>query len=108
MASGRRSLLIVSLSGQTRAELERWLRSTTICAGRARRAQIVLLRADGHTLSELARRVGVTRVVVYKWIKRFLKQGLRGLEDKPGRGRKPVFSPGGGAPSGQDRLRATG
>jgi hypothetical protein len=30
------------------------------------------------------------------------------LHDRPGRGRKPVFSPRGGDVRGQDRLRATG
>jgi hypothetical protein len=43
---------------------------------------------------------------VRKWVTRFLKRRLAGLADQPGRGRKPVFSPGGGDPSGQDGLRA--
>lgn len=99
---------MVTLSTEERAQLEHWTRSTTIRAGQARRARIVLLRADGCSLSEVARRVGVIRCVIYKWIKRFLKKGIAGLADKRGRGRKGVFSPGSRCPPGEAGLRKTG
>ena len=108
MARGRKSSLVVTLSTDERAELQHRLRSTTIRAGQARRARIILLRADGHSLTEVARRVGVRRRVVYKWLKRFIKKGVAGLADKKGRGRKPVFSPSGGCPPGEAGLRKTG
>ena len=30
---------------------------------------------------------------VYTWLRRYREQGIRGLSNKPGRGRKPAFSP---------------
>jgi transposase len=53
----------------------------------ARRAQIVLLLGDGLSQGEVARRVGVTRPVVAKWLKRFVESGLDGLDDAPRSGR---------------------
>jgi hypothetical protein len=108
MARGRKSSLIVTLTGEERIQLEHMVRSTTIRAGHARRARIVLLRAEGQSFSEIVRRVGVQRRVVYQWVRRFQQKGPRGLGDKPGRGRTPVFSPRGGCPPGQAGLRKTG
>jgi hypothetical protein len=108
MARGCRSPFSIFLSPVERAQLEQWQRSTTIQAGLAKRGQIILLRADGLALTEIARRLGVGRRIIRKWLKRFLNQRLAGLSDKPGRGRQPVFSPRGGGTSGQDGLRATG
>jgi hypothetical protein len=106
MGHGRQSPYVVLLAPEERTALERWQRATTIRAGLAKRAKIILLRAEGHTLTEIARRLEVGRRIVRKWITRFLTQRLAGLSDKSGRGRKPVFSPGGRRPFGQDRLRA--
>jgi hypothetical protein len=33
--------------------------------------------------------VGIGRRFVYKWVQRFLAQGIEGLADKPGRGSRP-------------------
>jgi transposase len=30
---------------------------------------------------------------IYEWVKRYRQDGLEGLKIKPGRGRKPAFSP---------------
>jgi len=106
MARGRKSPCIVSLAPHERAQLERWQRATTIKAGLAKRAKIILLRAAGQPLSAIARRLEIGRRIVRKWVTRFLTRRLAGLADKPGRGRKPVFSPGGSDTSGQDGLRA--
>jgi len=73
-----------------------------------RRARLLLLLHHGHTLTDAARTAGLTVRNARKWAKRYLAQGLAGLADQPGRGRKPVFSPLGGSPSGQDRLRTAG
>lgn len=102
---GRKTSLVVVLSDSERNELESWLRSTTLRAGLVRRARIVLLCAAGHSLSEIARRVGITRKIVRRWIERFLKKRLAGLPDKSGRGRRPVFSPRSRTTPGQAGLR---
>ena len=108
MARGRKSPCTIFLAPTERAELEHWQRSTTIPAGLARRAKIILLRADGLALSEIARRLAVGRRVVRKWLHRFINKRIPGLSDKPGRGRQPVFSPRRGGASGRTGLRATG
>ncbi len=101
---GRKSGLLVRLSGAQRSELERWQRSTTLSAGLARRARVILLVDEGHSLAAAARICDLTVRNTRKWVLRYLRQGLAGLQDKPGRGRKPVFSPRGGVAPGQDRL----
>ena len=94
MTQGRKTSRIIHLSPKHRRKLEGWQRSTTVRAGLVRRAKIILLRADGFSISDISRIVGVTRKVVYSWIDRFLEKRISGLYDKEGRGRKPVFSPG--------------
>jgi len=106
MAQGRKSNLRIVLTEEERGRMEAWQRSTTVPAGLARRGRIILLRATGLSLSQIGRMVGIDRRHVRKWIKRFLAQRSDGLADKPGRGRKPVFSPRSGRSSGQDGVRA--
>src|SRR5262249_35698602 len=91
MASGRKTVLTLRLTGVERQALVGWQRSTSIQAGRARRGRIILQLADGVPISHIATTVGISRPFVYKWARRFLQDGLAGLADKPGRGkgRKP-------------------
>jgi DNA-directed RNA polymerase specialized sigma24 family protein len=106
---GRKPSFTVHLSVAHRQELEHWLRSTTLQQGLARRARLLLLLHEGgHTLKDAAQAAGLTVRNARKWAQRYLAQGLRGLADKPGRGRKPAFSPDGGAAPGQDGLRTAG
>jgi transposase len=70
-------------------ELRRRVRSTTIGVRDRQRADIVLLRLDGLSVNAVAERLGTTPKRVSLWSKRFERQGLAGLDDKPGRGRKP-------------------
>jgi transposase len=41
------------------------------------------------TITEAAATVGLSRRHSYKWIRRFVQEGLEGLVDKPGRGQRP-------------------
>ncbi len=52
------------------------------------RARIVLLRAQGEKLEEVAGRLGVSVTSAAKWSGRFERLGLEGLKDASGRGRK--------------------
>jgi CRP-like cAMP-binding protein len=88
MASGRKTSLTIRLTLVERQTLQAWLRATHIRAGLVRRARIILLLADGVTITDIAATVGISRRHVYKWIQRFVQDGLVGLEDKPGRGRR--------------------
>jgi hypothetical protein len=105
---GRKTSLCVVLTPEERAHLERTLRCTTTSLGLARRYRAILEVADGVPLVSVARLVDLTEKHVRKWVQRFLNDRLEGLRDRPGRGRKPVFSPRGSDARGEDRLRAAG
>lgn len=55
------------------------------------RARIVLLAGAGQSDLEVAAQLRVNRHTVRLWRRRFAAQGLAGLQDAPGRGRKPVL-----------------
>ena len=86
MARGRKTLLTIHLTSAERLRLLTWQRATTLSAGLARRARLLLLLADGQTITEAAATVGLSRRHSYKWIQRFVQEGLEGLAEKPGRG----------------------
>ena len=88
MAQGRKTALRIRLTPAQRRTLHAWQRSTTISAGRARRGRILLLVADGMSITDVAATVGLSRRHVYKWVQQFLEHGLEGLTDKAGRGRR--------------------
>jgi transposase-like protein len=75
------------VSDEDRTTLESWSRSSTVSAGRAERARIVLSVAGGAGTSATARRLGVSRPTVIKWRDRFAADGIAGLEDEPRSGR---------------------
>ena len=89
MPRGRKTSFTIHLTPAQRQTLLAWQRSTTISAGLARRGRIILLLADGVTITDIAAAVGMSRRHIYKWVQRFLLQGLEGLQDRPGRGRPP-------------------
>jgi len=106
MAQGRKTELRVRVSPEHRRLLESWQRGTKFPAGVARRGRLILLLADGVSISEAARRVGIARRLVYKWADRFRREGPQGLFDAPRPGRPPSFSPRGAGSCRPDRVRA--
>ena len=60
------------------------------------RATALLKIHEGFSAHEVARK-GLLKKrdpdTVYAWLRRYREHGLRGLSHKPGRGRKPAFSP---------------
>jgi transposase len=86
-----RFLAEIELSEPDRNVLERTVRSKTSEQRSVLRARIVLLSAGGEPDRAVARQLGVNRHTVRLWRQRFREQGLAGLEDAPGRGRKPVL-----------------
>ena len=70
-------------------ELRRRLRSTTISVRDRERAAIILVRLDGIGVVDAAKQLNTTPKRVSTWAKRFEAAGLAGLDDRPGRGRKP-------------------
>ena len=91
MARGRKTSLTIRLTPAERQTLLAWQRATTISAGRARRGRIILLVADRVPISDVAATVGISRRFIYKWVQRFMQDGLEGLADKPGRGHRRVL-----------------
>src|SRR5215213_6287705 len=70
-----------------RDELVRLIRSSSVRAGLARRARIVLLAAAGVSNTAIAELVGVSRPTVIGWRDRYQRRGLAGLVDEPRPGR---------------------
>ena len=83
MPCGRKTSLTIRLTPTERLTLLRWQRLTITPAGLARRGRMLLLLADGMTITDAAAMVGLSRWHSYKWIRRFMQEGLVGLEDKP-------------------------
>ena len=65
------------------AELASRLRRRKVARADAMRAEIVLLAAQGVSNLTIAERLGITRVTVATWRKRFADQRLDGLQDEP-------------------------
>src|SRR3954454_21044420 len=65
-----------------RPRLEAMLRSSSIRAGLASRARIVLLAADGLPNAEVARRTGISRPTVVDWRGRYDAGGITPLHDQ--------------------------
>ncbi|MHB0999130.1 MAG: helix-turn-helix domain-containing protein [Armatimonadota bacterium] len=88
----------IELSAEKRAELIR-TRDTAPKAYMRERCATILKVADGTPGYKVAM-YGLLKArkadTVYRWIDRYNKNGIDGLKIKPGRGRKPAFSPCGG------------
>ena len=80
----------VTLTDEQRATLRRWARGRTTPMRLVRRAQIVLLAAQGTQNIEIAERLGIERTIVGRWRRRFVVQGLAGLEKDAPRGGRPA------------------
>lgn len=86
--SGKAAPAVV-LDEPTRATLQAWERSPSLPNGLAQRVRVVLYAAAGRSTTQIVHQVGLSRVSVGKWRRRFLSQGLAGLSDelRPGRPR---------------------
>ena len=55
------------------------------------RCQAVLLSAQGYKVQELSSLLGVSDLSIYQWYSRFEAGGVAALQNRPGRGRKPLL-----------------
>ena len=78
----------IELVPEEAAELSRRVRATTVSVRDRRRAEIILLSAQGLTQQRIAERLGISRLAVNRWVGRFALGRLAGLSDRAGRGRK--------------------
>jgi transposase len=76
----------------TVAELRQFIRREQR-APMVRRLQAVLGALEGETAESLVPRVQLSERVLRDWVSRYNRDGLAGLEDRPGRGRKPALTP---------------
>src|SRR5437762_7838683 len=90
-----RPLRLVTLNAEQRQALVR-LRDTGPKPYLRERAAAILKLGEGHSALTIAQE-GLLRPrkrdTVYGWLHRFLQEGVEGLRIRPGRGRKPAFSP---------------
>lgn len=89
----RKSPYGISLSPDERASLESIARHYTSAYFSVVRAKAILLAAEGLDNDEIGKHLDMPRQVVSKWRKRFFLERLDGLQNRPGRGRPPSFSP---------------
>ena len=83
----------ITLSANQRSRLEAVVRSRKLPARLMERSRIVLLAAAGKQNKEIAVELSMTPEKAARWRKRYLQQGLAGLEkDAPRPGRKPQIS----------------
>jgi transposase len=55
------------------------------------RCRAILLKAQGLPSKEVGAQTEMTHISVNSWVKRFEVEGIKGLETRPGRGRKPIM-----------------
>ena len=91
----RSSPYVIRLSPSERRVLEARARQYTLPYRDVVRAKIVLLAAEGLENREIGERLDMPRPVVSKWRKRFFRERLAGLEERPRRGRPAAFPPSG-------------
>lgn len=89
----RNSPFTIEVTPEERASLEARARKYTLPYRDVVRAKIILLSAQGLPIDEIALRLNTRREVVWKWRKRFLAEGVVGLEERSRRGRPAVFPP---------------
>ena len=70
-----------------RTELASWLRSQRLPQSLGMRARVVMLSAEGHSLREIAERLGVTQRTVCLWRRRYQGEGIAGLRSRHRSGR---------------------
>ncbi|HEV2583283.1 MAG TPA: helix-turn-helix domain-containing protein [Ktedonobacteraceae bacterium] len=85
-------LRVRSLSQEEYTQLKRMSISRKLCAGRVKRAQIILLSNQGHLPTEIDKKLNIHERTARRWIGRFNRLGIAGLEEGPREGRPRVYS----------------
>lgn len=82
----------IKIDDDQREQLNRLYREHESHAVRQRAHAILLFDQEEKSPEDLATMLNVCRVTIYNWIKRWQDNGIEGLYDLKGRGRKPLFS----------------
>mgnify|MGYP001816203896 CR=1 FL=1 len=81
--TGGRPLAPLHVTDNAREQLKIMANSRTLPYALVRRAQIILMSADGLNNKTIAEKVGLSGRMVGIWRQRFIDQGLMGLYDEP-------------------------
>lgn len=81
---------VIQLTDEQRLQLEEGFRQGKSHAYRMR-CRTILLKAEGLTSKEVGVQTEQSHISVNSWVKRFETEGIKGLETRPGRGRKPIM-----------------
>lgn len=81
---------VIQLTDEQRLQLEEGFRQGKSHAYRMR-CRTILLKAKGLTSKEVGVQTEQTHISVNSCVKRFEAEGIKGLETRPGRGRKPIM-----------------
>ena len=84
-----RPISILDITAEEEMELRRRVAASTTSMRDHLRASIILRRIEGVKQVRVAEELGVSVACVNKWSQRFEREGLDGLSDREGRGRKP-------------------
>lgn len=82
---------VITLDTADRQALEALARQGRAEHRQVVRARIVLAAAEGQSNAGIARGLGIVEDTVRKWRRRFCREGLPGLGDRPRSGRPRVF-----------------
>ena len=80
----------LELSASQRIQLNNGFRNGSTHCFRMR-CRLVLLKGDGLSSAKAGEQTDMSLVSVNAWVKRFLSEGIAGLETRAGRGRKPIM-----------------
>jgi transposase len=81
---------VIELSKTQREELENGYRNGRTHSFR-QRCQMVLLKSEERTSIEVVGILGSCEMTVNHWLVRYEKEGIEGLQTRPGRGRKAIL-----------------
>lgn len=81
------------LTEEESAELERLAGADekAVAPGLAQRARIILMSNQGWHVPQIAHQLDVHHHTVRKYVHRFNIEGMAALNDRPGRGRSPIY-----------------
>jgi transposase len=81
-----------TLTTEEQEAINKLRRSTTEPHRLVERAKMIGLAYEGMAIEQIAQKLDRSIATVYLRLKRFHTEGLEGLKDKPGTGRKPTYS----------------
>jgi hypothetical protein len=96
--------LQIVLTDDEKSILEMQARALVVSHRTVIRSKIILLLAEGQTISAIARKLDLDRNTVHKWGERFTRKRLAGLEDDERSGHPARFSPRNRNSIGQARM----